>query len=377
MFFNQTAIDVARENGHFGIVGILTGTKLSSNDKPVEVIDLEKQNKQLTQQITALQKQNQLYLQYIKALQAKDRSPAIPLNEIKDEELVIGTGSSSIVKSAYKDFQVYYAKKEYKAYFDEKDHQRQKRQFQRETEILKKLDHPCIIKMIGQFPGDKKQPPFIYLQQGKITLEDAIKQNELSNLQKNMIIAEIVLGLRYIHSKATGKEIIHRDLRPSNIILDENYHAYIADFDTAQYSDDENPENVPFGYQEYHAPELFTSTPPVYSEKTDIFAFGLLLVLIISGEEYPFDPKDRVEGRILGFSEYILPWSKDLILRCLEYDPEYRPTFAECFEIMKLYDHDFFGSTNPDDAPSIEKEEEIQAVKNRILEIQAIEFRPE
>ena len=95
-----------------------------------------------------------------------------------------------------------------------------------ESEILYSLHHPCIIRIFGFFNGDQEHAPSIILSLESQTLENAIKENKLSEELKNMITVEIVPGMRFIHKK----NFMYRDLKPSNILLSQNNDVRITDF---------------------------------------------------------------------------------------------------------------------------------------------------
>lgn len=95
-----------------------------------------------------------------------------------------------------------------------------------ESEILYILHHPCIIRIFVFFNGDQEHAPSIILSLESQTLENAIKENKLSEELKNMITVEIVPGMRFIHKK----NFMYRDLKPSNILLSQNNDVRITDF---------------------------------------------------------------------------------------------------------------------------------------------------
>ena len=110
------------------------------------------------------------------------------------------------------------AKKELKKFNEEKA-----RHFVGEDEILFKLRHLCIIAIFGFGYGDDSHPPSIILSLEPKSLENAILSNEFSESDKNRIIVEVVLGMRYIHRR----NFMLSDLKPSNILLRKILHVRI------------------------------------------------------------------------------------------------------------------------------------------------------
>ncbi|VAI79337.1 unnamed protein product [Triticum turgidum subsp. durum] len=99
------------------------------------------------------------------------------------------------------------------------------------------------------------------------------------------IIKGLIEGLVYMH-KGSMLWIVNRDLKPNNILLDYNMNPRIADFGSARaLSSDvaEEHTNMVVGTCGYKAPEY--ASRGVYSVKTDVFSFGVLVLAIISGRK--------------------------------------------------------------------------------------------
>ncbi|ESQ31304.1 hypothetical protein EUTSA_v100041830mg, partial [Eutrema salsugineum] len=90
-------------------------------------------------------------------------------------------------------------------------------------------------------------------------------------------------GLSYLHNDCP-RRIIHRDIKASNILLSQDYQAQISDFGLAKWLPENWPHHIVFpieGTFGYLAPEYFMHG--IVDEKTDVFAFGVLLLEIITG----------------------------------------------------------------------------------------------
>ncbi|KAK7309583.1 hypothetical protein RJT34_06432 [Clitoria ternatea] len=101
--------------------------------------------------------------------------------------------------------------------------------------------------------------------------------------QRFKIALGVAEGLHYLHEECP-KRIIHRDIKASNILLNENYEAEISDFGLAKWLPNKWANHVVFpieGTFGYLAPEYFMHG--VVDEKTDVFAFGVLLLELITG----------------------------------------------------------------------------------------------
>jgi serine/threonine protein kinase len=99
-----------------------------------------------------------------------------------------------------------------------------------EKNVLQFLNHPSIVKMHSSFT-DKSKLYFLLDKVPNSTLHDYINRHyRLSPELTKAYISEIVASLDYMRTK----EIAHRDLKPGNILLDENYHLVLCDFGTAK-----------------------------------------------------------------------------------------------------------------------------------------------
>ena len=104
-----------------------------------------------------------------------------------------------------------------------------------DAEILKELNHPNIIKYIESFTLNKKVLCIVmeYAREGNVRdmiILNELRERRVSEEEAYMIFAQIVSGMKYIHSK----NIIHRDLKPENILLDTDGRILICDFGLAK-----------------------------------------------------------------------------------------------------------------------------------------------
>lgn len=137
-----------------------------------------------------------------------------------------------------------------------------------------------------------------------LSLEQAIHDKVVDDHQKNRITVELVLGMRYIHKK----NFMHRDLKPHNILLSKNKHVRITDFGLVKEEDLETSQSKGVGTMRFMAPELFVNedeeedddidqkSATRYTNKVDVYSFGITLIYIVT-EKYPvFKMKNVVNG---------------------------------------------------------------------------------
>ena len=206
---------------------------------------LKEENSQVKSQNSQLKEENQKLLGFLMALKNKPAKVSFYNPEDYREESSIGEGATSCVKIVVKEEK--YAKKELKD-FSEKTAQG----FMRESEILFRVHHPCIIDIHGMNYGDENHPPSLILSLEKTSLESAIEKGEVDDKQKCLITVEIVLGMRYIHLRG----FMHRDLKPSNILLNKEYEVRISDFGLAREDNLETSQSKGIGTLRFMAPEL-------------------------------------------------------------------------------------------------------------------------
>ena len=327
---------------------------------------IESQNLQLKEKNSQLETDNQQLKSYLSAL--KQKISNIEFFNFDDyiEESVIGEGATSSVKIVLKKSQEKFAKKELKE-FDHKTFQR----FLTEAEILFKLPHPCIIGIHGMNYGDESHRPSILLSLEPNSLEKAINEKILSKEQKNRITIEIVLGMRYIH----GRNFMHRDLKPLNILLSKKLHVKISDFGLAKEEDLSISQSKGVGTLRFMAPELFEESDDgiKYTNKVDVYSFGVTLIFIVSDAYPKFSLKNASNGILPPLPESMIDWVRELIVRCMSPSPDERPSFSEIFEIIKSNNYDLFSKKSS--TLTIKQKQMKNEIEKRILKIEAFEYQ--
>jgi hypothetical protein len=156
----------------------------------------------------------------------------------------------------------------------------------------------------------------------------------------SLLICSLVLGMRYVHSR----RIIHHDLKPSNILINEKGHVWISDFGSSRFEAEQGTCEAAPGTVRYAAPEQYQDRA-VCTRKCDVFTFGLVLYEMLArvpvferGEPY-FVVIRRLRARDLPNlpAEHGCLMQR-LIAWCWKQDPANRPSFRDIFDLFESHD---------------------------------------
>lgn len=224
--------------------------------------------------------------------------------------------------------------------------------FSREAGLLARIDHPNVVRVFESGVAKESQTPFILMEyvEGQ-PLAQLIMERKVSVSDSFWILRQAANALRAIHAS----NVIHRDVKPGNIMIKENKQIKLMDFGLAKTLDSElTMGDKAIGTPAYMAPEVF-SEKMEYSDRYDIFALGITVYEMLSGQK-PFQGETFTEmaeaiiksrpanPRRLNPS---LPTGIEHILaRMLAKRPNKRPSSAELCVLLDDY------STNGPDAVS-------------------------
>ncbi|KAG6778905.1 hypothetical protein POTOM_015268 [Populus tomentosa] len=161
------------------------------------------------------------------------------------------------------------------------------KEFLAEVKSIGSIHHVSLARLIG-FCADKLHTLLVYEFMCCGSLDKWIFCREpllhpLDFQTRRNIIMDVAKGLAYLHEECRQR-IVHLDIKPQNILLDENLHAKISDFGLSKLIDRDQSQVVTTmrGTPGYLAPELFSS---VITEKADVYSFGIVVMEVVCGKK--------------------------------------------------------------------------------------------
>ncbi|MBA0727258.1 hypothetical protein Golax_000263, partial [Gossypium laxum] len=166
--------------------------------------------------------------------------------------------------------------------------------FVAEVQTIGSINHFNLVSLVG-FCAEKFNRLLVYKYMANGSLDRWIfNKNQESALRwqiRKKIIIDIAKGLAYLH-EGCNQKIIHLDIKPQNILLDENFNARVSDFGLSKLigRDQSRVVTAMRGTPGYMAPEWLSS---VITEKADVYSFGIVVLEILCGR--PNADKSQLE----------------------------------------------------------------------------------
>ncbi|GMI88041.1 serine/threonine/tyrosine kinase 46 [Hibiscus trionum] len=211
------------------------------------------------------------------------------------------------------------------------------KEFAQEVFIMRKVRH----KNVVQFIGACTKPPNLCIitefMSGGSVYDYLHKHKGVFKLPTLLKVAiDVSKGMNYLHQN----DIIHRDLKAANLLMDENEVVKVADFGVARVKTQSGVMTAETGTYRWMAPEVIEHKP--YDHKADVFSFGIVLWELLTGK-IPYEFLTPLQAAVGVVQKGIRPSIPkhtnsrltELLERCWQQDPALRPDFAEIIEILQ------------------------------------------
>ncbi|KAM4617007.1 serine/threonine-protein kinase Chk2 isoform 2-T2 [Polymixia lowei] len=246
---------------------------------------------------------------------------------------------------------------------------------EREIEILRRIDHPCLIRTEDFFQTEDSYYIVLELMEGGELFNRVRSRQRLEESVAKLYFYQMLRAVEYLHSNG----IIHRDLKPENVLLasqDDICLIKVTDFNQSKILEEASLMRTLCGTPSYLAPEVFTHAVTTgYDRSVDAWSLGVLLFVCLCGYAPFHENSGRVSVReqiIQGeFTMVPSKWknvsdqAKDMVKKLLIVDPSKRLTIEEALQHPWLQDPVMLDQAHRvmDSSPPAAENEEVSSRK--------------
>jgi len=234
-------------------------------------------------------------------------------------------------------------------------------------------DNPKIVRVKDYFEDEENVYIILELCKNKSLADYLKRRGKLTEIEVKCFIFQLLQGLKCLHKK----KVIHRDLKPNNLLLGDNNELKIGDFGIIAHLARENERRTTIcGTYSYMAPEIFEKNKKGYSFEVDIWSVGIIMYQLLTGKLIFDGNKEEIPNKILRFQPEDLDVSElsdvaaNLIKQILVKDPRKRPGINQILYHYFFHNVEFPEYITPeilkkykDEKEEIKEDENVKAQK--------------
>lgn len=215
-------------------------------------------------------------------------------------------------------------------------------EFRRElTTLIRCSSCPELLKLYGVFVDSQWRVGLVtkYMEGGTLLKLLSKRKGEPLPLRDQLRIAlDVATAMQFLHSQ----EIIHRDLKSPNILLDKDGHAVVCDFGVSRMKEETGDMTKEVGTYRWMAPEAFGTTRWPVTTRSDVYSFAIVLWEIVT-TSVPFQAMTTMQAAIAislkglrpSIPDHCHPQLRKLMEQCWVGNPEHRPDFSDIIMVLK------------------------------------------
>ncbi|XP_053159458.1 serine/threonine-protein kinase STK11 isoform X2 [Hemicordylus capensis] len=224
----------------------------------------------------------------------------------------------------------------------------------KEIQLLRRLRHKNVIQLVDVLYNEEKQKMYMVMEYcvcGMQEMLDSVPEKKFPVFQAHGYFCQLIDGLEYLHSQG----IVHKDIKPGNLLLTTNGTLKISDLGVAEalhpFAEDDMCRTSQ-GSPAFQPPEIANGLDTFSGFKVDIWSAGVTLYNITTGL-YPFEGDNIYKlFENIGKGDYTIPEDCgpplfDLLRGMLEYDP------AKRFSIQQIRHHNWFRKKHAQSEPLV------------------------
>ena len=234
-------------------------------------------------------------------------------------------------------------------------------------------DNPKIVRVKDYFEDEENVYIILELCKNKSLADYLKRRGKLTEIEVKCFIFQLLQGLKCLHKK----KVIHRDLKPNNLLLGDNNELKIGDFGIIAHLARENERRTTIcGTYSYMAPEIFEKNKKGYSFEVDIWSVGIIMYQLLTGKLIFDGNKEEIPNKILRFQPEDLDVSElsdvaaNLIKQILVKNPRKRPGINQILYHYFFHNVEFPKYITPeilkkykDEKEEIKEDENVKAQK--------------